>query len=442
MATKTLAASGVLYTDRRNFYIDPQSYAKLYPMVAPFATLMWAKGVMTTPDADFKCFEHRAAWRYQYFFASETPSAWSASGAPGSTCTFSCDGAVGVGIDSSLLNTEVEIWDETESTLKGYAFVSAVSGADVTLTALGHPEVANQAMSNIADNDKLYVIGTAFGEGTEAPDAYHDELEVVWNSTQEMKTAVEITKAVQNAVLRGRADELSRLREDKGNEHKIRIARTLYWGMRVGGIGGTANGAGGGSDTTFINHSSDAASKTVRTTMGIITALRRYGRRSGDQQNWFDRDMATYTYDKLVDDSEKLAQYLPMSGELVALCGPGNISFWNKIGSEGLLTSGGNRMTVKLDDPSTSTLGLNYQRLRTPHVNIRLVREELFRGTPYHNDMLIVNEDNVGVVKFENDEYNTNIKTDNDPRLIKDEYFSNQGLKIDLMESHSYFRFS
>lgn len=443
MAIKTLAASGVLYTDRRNFYIDPSYYAKLYPMVAPFATIMWAKGVQTTPDADFKCFEHRASWRYQYFLVNAgSPSAWSASGVPGATVAVAMDGAVGVSIDSSLLQAEVEIWDSTETTLKGYAFVSAVSGSTVTLKALGHPEVSNQAMTALADNDKIFVIGTAFGEGTEAPDATSDELEVVWNSTQEQKTSVEITKALQNAVLRGRSDELSRLREDRGNEHKIKKARTYYWGMRTGGIGGTAHGAGGGADSTFIGHTTDAAGNTVRTTMGIITALRRYGRRSGAQQNWFDRNFADYTYDKFVDDTEKLAQYLPMSGELTAFVGPTNMSFWSKIGAEGLLTAAGTRMNVKLTDEADSPLGLRFRRLVTPHVTIKLVTEQLFRGTPYSKDMLIVNEDNVGVVKYENDEYNTNIKTDNDPRSIKDEYFSNDGLKIDLMEGHSYFRFS
>ena len=442
MATKTLSASGVLYTDRRTFYIDPNNYARLYPMVAPFATLMWAKGVMTTPDPDFKCFEHRASWRYQYFLVNAgSPSAWSSSGAPGATVTVAVDGNVGVGIDSSLLQAEVEIWDTTETTLKGYAFVSAVSGSNVTLKALGHPEVAAQTMTALADNDKIYVIGTAFGEGTDAPDAYSDELEVVWNSTQEQKTSVEITKALQNAVLRGRADELARLREERGNEHKIKAARTFYWGMRTGGIGGVANGAGGGTDSTFISHTTDASSNTVRTTMGIITALRRYGARSGAQQNWFDRNFADYTYDKFVDDTEKIAQYVPMSGELTAFVGPTNMSFWSKIGAEGLLTAQGTRMNVKLTDEQESPLGLRFRRLITPHITIRLVTEQLFRGTPYAKDMLIVNEDNVSVVKYENDEYNTNIKTDNDPRIIKDEYFSNQGLKMDLMEGHSYFRF-
>jgi hypothetical protein len=43
MSTRELQASGVQYTDRRDFYIDPTTYAELWPSVTPFTTEMQMK---------------------------------------------------------------------------------------------------------------------------------------------------------------------------------------------------------------------------------------------------------------------------------------------------------------------------------------------------------------------------------------------------------------
>ena len=49
--------TGILYTDRRNFYLDPMEVSSLFPSVAPFVTFTGAMGVETLPDPDFKLFE-------------------------------------------------------------------------------------------------------------------------------------------------------------------------------------------------------------------------------------------------------------------------------------------------------------------------------------------------------------------------------------------------
>ena len=59
MATKTLGtggASGVLYTDRRDFYIDPQVVKELWTDVAPFKTVISNKETRQTNDPVFKMF--------------------------------------------------------------------------------------------------------------------------------------------------------------------------------------------------------------------------------------------------------------------------------------------------------------------------------------------------------------------------------------------------
>ena len=60
-------ASGVLYTDRRDFYIDPQVTKELWTDVSPFTTVISNKETRQTNDPVFKMFEHRNPWVKQLF---------------------------------------------------------------------------------------------------------------------------------------------------------------------------------------------------------------------------------------------------------------------------------------------------------------------------------------------------------------------------------------
>jgi hypothetical protein len=244
---KTLSnnTAGVLFTDRRKFYINPQSVAELQPDVTPFLTFLIAKGARGTNDPDFKMFEHRNKWLDQHFSVNDgTPSAWGSSGAPGGTVTVAVDTITGVSLDDGLIGKTVEILDSAETTYKGVARVDAIdAGANtVTLRAIGNAEASDFAMSALADNDIMYVQGTAYGEGTTAPESSHDDLDVVYNSCQIFKTSVEVTGTLKEAALRGYSNELARLRRERAKEHKIQIERSLLYGTRQGtGHSGTAN---------------------------------------------------------------------------------------------------------------------------------------------------------------------------------------------------------
>ena len=57
----TGGTTGVLYTDRRNFYLKPSKYAELFPNVTPFLTFTMRANFRTgLQDPVFKLFEHRA----------------------------------------------------------------------------------------------------------------------------------------------------------------------------------------------------------------------------------------------------------------------------------------------------------------------------------------------------------------------------------------------
>ena len=70
MSAKDLSASGVLFTDRRNFYIDPQVVKELWTDVTPFTTVIANKETRTVPDPVFKMFEHKQPWVKQSFQAN------------------------------------------------------------------------------------------------------------------------------------------------------------------------------------------------------------------------------------------------------------------------------------------------------------------------------------------------------------------------------------
>jgi hypothetical protein len=447
MAAKLFQFSGVLWTDRTDFYPQPQQFASLYPSVTPFLSAVQARynpNSMMLPAPDFKFFEHRAGWRYQYFSQNDSsPPAWTSNGEPGDTLasTVTIDGVTGLTMSSAYLGALCEVRSSAVA-YKGTVMITAVTSAtNVTLVSAGNPEHASEYVSALADDDKFYILTTAHEEEATAPEAASDELEVVFNSCYNKRTAVEIGKTLQAAALRGDGDELARLRELKAQEHKIHQARAYYFANRPGGIGGVAHGAGGGTDNTFVNHLTGANGKTVRTTMGIFPALRRYGRTSGDQQNVFSHAKSSMSYNDFVEIMEKVFQYSASGGVKDVYGGPGFMTFMAKAGSEGLVTKLNNtRMEIKMGEPQESRIGLRYQYVDTPHGTFRLIPDPLLRGTPYSSDALVIDPDNAELVRYEQDSYSTNIKTDDNPRVIKDEYSSYSGIKLTLMESHSWIK--
>ena len=192
MATeKNLAASGVLYDDRRDFYISPQVVQELWTDVTPFTTIVSNKETRQTNDPLFKMFEHRQPWIEQKCTIDGITAALAADNAEDSidiqaisnlpTPATSGEGLAWKGL-------VFEVWDTTDTTNKGTLLVTDITDANtIKVKNMGN------AAFTFADNDNMYVIGNAHGEGTEAPDAWADDLRVVWNSTQIFKTPLQIT---------------------------------------------------------------------------------------------------------------------------------------------------------------------------------------------------------------------------------------------------------
>jgi len=429
MAAKILEASGVLYTDRRDFYIDPQVVKELWTDVAPFTTVLSNKETRATNDPIFKMFEHRNPWVKQQCTVDGDIAAL----ADGNTLSAECavDAIVGMNseVDDSWLGLLFEVWDSTLTTNRGNIVVSTVEST----SSFKFKNMTGSSI-DVADNDILIVVGNAHGEGTEAPEAWADELKTVWNSCQIFKTPLEITGTLLQASLRGESSELARLRSQKNQEHKMQKEKAFLFGTRVGGTNLDPNDA----DTFADGGRTDSGSKLIRSCYGMVSAVNEYGNTSGDDQNVFSVTGSTYSYSDFVDDMEKVFQYIPESGVKRAFVGAGALGYWSKMaGNSGMAGSSG--WTVNVGDMKRDSLGFNYRTLETPHGMLQLIPTPALRG-PYNGYMMIVSEENLFHAQYRSPMFQANIKTENAYDGVKDQYFSDEGVGISLIESHHLFK--
>lgn len=429
---KNLGASGVLYTDRRDFYIDPQVVKELWTDVSPFTTVISNRETRQTNDPVFKMFEHRNPWVKQYFLNNGDTDNLDSDNTTETTVTVDGASNMAATADSSWIGLECEVWTDGYGAKKAIVVVTSVTSG----TVIGVKTIWTSTGADIAlvDDDIFLVIGNAHGEGTNAPDAWADELQTVWNSTQIFKTPLEITGTLLQAALRGESSELARLREQKNQEHKMQKEKAFLFGARVGGtnLGNSGTFADGGL--------LDADGKKIRSTYGIVSALEAFGADSGDDQSVFTASAASYTYASFVDDMEKIFQYVPTSGVKRAFCGAGALGYWSKLmGGSTNTISGKSSWTVNLSDMKRDALGFNYKVLETPHGMLQLIPTPALRG-PYNGYMVVVDEDNLFHAQYRAPMYQTNIKSDNGYDGVKDQYFSDEGVGISLIESHNLIK--
>jgi len=430
-------ASGFLYDERRDFYISPNVTKELWTDVAPFLTTL--SNIETRSDLKdpvFKMFEHRNPWQKQQFTVAGTPTI--PDNDTGLTNTAAVVTYEGLGApDASWIGLVCEIWDATKTTKRGVAMITNMAAA-VPFWKL----MSGTAFTCVA-TDIAVVIGNAQGEGMESPEPWADDLQVVWNACQIFKTPLQITGTLQAAVLRGESNELARLRSQKSQEHKIQKERTFLFGTRVGGTGLGEAGPTGLPDDTFndIGRTSGTINGTtgkVRSTYGAMSAVLDYGSSdsTADYQNIFPITEASFKYSDWVDITEKMFQYVPTSGFKRAFCGAGALSFWNKLSSSSGF-AGNSGWDVHLGDMDRDRLGFNYRMLETPHGMLQLIPTPVMTRSPYNKHMLVIDDSNIFHAQYRPSKYQTNIKTDNAYDGVKDQYFCDEGIGLQMIESHS-----
>jgi hypothetical protein len=440
----TGSSSGILYTDRRDFYLKPNVVKELYGDVSPFVTFLMGLKTTKTGDPDYILFEHRGKWLNMGGFV-RTSVDWSSGTWPAAKATASITLATASGGSTQvpyLVNGDViEVRAGTTGSRANGAGasaviqqdqvvarcrVSAISGAVVTLTAIDPSATDTGALTyDLAANDPFMIYSHASEEGSGAPDSWNDDIEKVWNSAQIIKTSVEITGTLYDMTkLRGYSNELARLRDEKMKEHKMKLNRTALLGVRALGTGAPTG------------HGTGTNSRLVRTTMGAIPLIQTYGT---TDVNLFDRSWAAYDVDDFIDDMEAASQYDNAKLEKFAFAGSTVLAQLAKTGETSFFArSGGN---ISLSDWKTSSFGFDVRTLTHPFGQLHITWDPSLRYGRYKNSMVIIDPENVERVVFRPDQYQTALQ-DNDADLVKDQYFSDSGIGMTLVEKNSFFQFS
>ena len=276
------------------------------------------------------------------------------------------------------------------------------------------------------------VIGTAYAEGSGAPDVWSQELDNDYGYTQIFKTACEMSNTARATVYKGYADEWQRLWNLKLREHKIDIERTMLFGQRaqVGGVNYSegvvghiiAEGAAPTTDTTQLSYSEGKAyHKSIAS--------------------------GSMTYDNFLSDLEVV--FDPARGgssSKLALASLPVISLFNKLGDGAFVDASmghsANPYAYNFDSGKGS-FGHKVMKIETVHGDFTLVKEPLFRGLS-STFMALVDLDHVSYRPLVGNGVNrdTHITTNvqqADEDLRKDLILTEAGLEISLPETHALF---
>ncbi len=410
-------ASTVLATDRRDHYLRPNTFSELYPNVAPFYTFvskLRTLGGNELKDVDFKLFYHKniVVDSFRFYINGSVD----AIPAAGSDVTPNIDDGSGSAPGFVVPGQVVRV-RTSAGTLKAYMRVKSVAsnGLSATLTT-----IYRSGSPSFADNDVLDIVGTAYGEGSAAPDSWYDDLSTLWNSVQTFRTSLKLTDQMIRAVLRG-GKEMPIQIQRKAMEHKMNIARDFYFGMRPNGVS---------APSTTI---SDSDGNIVTLTQGIISAIK-YLSLTG--ANYFVADSTTYTWDDFVDDMKQVAQYANAKQTLYGFGGYDVIAWFGKVGS-GTSFAGNSGFNFQLAPTVQTRFGFQVKRIEHQFGTLNLVLDPLLRG-PDAGYLLIVDPEHIGRAQWEPPRFRQNIQ-ERKYLYTWHEYVSIEGLWFDQIESHALF---
>jgi len=412
MAQTQTLNSGVLYTDRRDFYLNPKETAELWPSVTPFLTLSTKMKTLAAPDPDYRMFQYAASWMNAYIVLNN--GAGLTMPAAGSSETYAFDGAIGV---HPNVGDVFDVWDSTAATYHGQITVTAVSSTGTSGSFTGITNKLSDA--TVANNAIMYLVGNAQEEGSGSPDAWSEELSVVYNSAQIFKTPIEITGTLlANAKLRGSSSELTRLRSQKSREHEMKKELAFLLGQKPSGI------------TAVGTHASGAGSKQIRKTHGIIPAINDYS----SAANVHSFSKASLKYAQFVELMKSVYQYGNDEATKVALCGDDFLAWVASFAT----TTGMDRNLQLTMGQESKNFGWNFRSLTHQFGKLDLVRSPLLTnhaGGKYSGYCVVVDPMNVSTVRYRPDQFQAAIQA-NDIDGIKDQYFSDCGLGITLPQTH------
>ena len=415
----------------RRLYDFSDRVADLAPEESPFFVYLSKVGKVPTTDSQFRFLEDRT--KIAITDRSFKIDGGQTLAAPGGSTTVLVDvggAAVNWLIPGMVVefaqNVNLSGGTDTESITRATGKIESVTqnSADTSIQVTTIAATAGASTTTLDDNADCVVIGTAFAEGSGAPDVWSQELDNDYGFTQIFKTACEMSNTARATVYRGYEDEWARLWNLKLREHKVDIERAMLFGMR-GSQGGTQYTEG------IVGH---ILQNGTNTGGGALAA---YAEDTPYLGGWATSEM---TYDALLGAFEVM--YDPARGgssNKLCLASLPVISHFNKLGGfvDQSFSGEGRYNFAK----SEGSFGHKIMKIETVHGDCTIVKEPLFRNNS-SGLMCFVDLDHVSYRPLVGNGVNrdTSITTNvqqADEDLRKDMILTEAGLEVSLPETHA-----
>ena len=286
------------------------------------------------------------------------------------------------------------------------------------------------------------VIGSAFAEGTGAPDSFGYGIDDTYGLTQIFKTTCSMTNTAYATMMRGYSKEWDRIWAMKLREHKVDIERAFLFNNKgvVNGVQYTDGILGSILNSGAVNQSTASTKLAYESGKPYIRTI----------------DIAAgspavneLTYDSFLEDMEVI--FDPARGgssEKFCMASLPVITLFNKMQGGYLQNSAGDsgpyRYNMSFED-KTGGFGHKVMRIETVHGSLNMVKQPLFRGIA-KNSMLCVDLNNVKYRPLVGNGLNRDTYIDTnvqlpDEDLRKDLILTEAGLEVCMPESHALFNF-
>ena len=414
----------------RRLYDFSDRVADLAPEESPFFVYLSKVGKVPTSDSQFRFLEDRSK-------VSMTDRTFTTSSNLGAIAEDTTD-TMTVSSSPWLIKGMVVMVSSTvsgmgEGTNAATCVITAVNSAtEVEVRWLRENSTSAVSIDGSSTAVNCQVIGTAYAEGSGAPDVFSQELDNDYGYTQIFKTACEMSNTARATVYRGYADEWQRIWNLKLREHKVDIERAMLFGQRasVGGIQYTEG---------IVGHIiAEGGTPVVDTTKLSYNEGKAYHKSIAD---------GSVTYDNLLGDFEVV--FDPARGgtaSKLALCSLPVISLFNKMGNGGFIDKSTESTQAQyMLERAQGSFGHKVMKIDTVHGDLTLVKEPLFRGLS-STFMALVDLEHVSYRPLVGNGINrdtaitTNVQQA-DEDLRKDLILTEAGLEISLPETHSLFNF-
>ena len=420
----------------RRLYDFSDRVADLTPDESPFFTYLSKVGKVPTSDSQFRFLEDRT--KMQAFDRSFNITTNLAAVSAGAVVSATISAAQSWLIKGMVISV-TSFTGNSGAPNHANAIITAInSSTSIDIKWLTNPGSDADPAAFSTEGEQLgqaTVIGTAFAEGTGAPDVFSQELDHDYGYTQIFKTACEMSNTARATVYKGYADEWQRIWNLKLREHKVDIERAMLFGQRAssGGVNYTEGICG--------HIMANGQSQTIEDSEQLVyTEGQAYLKTVA---------AASLTYDVLLRDLEVV--FDPARGgnsSKLALCSLPVISLFNKLGDgagfigDSIVNGGGSRYNF---DASKGAFGHKVMIVETVHGDLSLVREPLFRKGA-GEFMCMVDLDHVAYRPLVGNGVNrdTSITTNvqqADEDLRKDLILTEAGLEVSLPETHALFNF-